>query len=50
MAERVRYDAATRKWFEKNRRAETTVCRCPACGLYYKAVLGHKCKEKGDAG
>ena len=47
MAERIRYDAETRKWFEKNWRAETTVCRCDSCGLYYKPELGHKCKKKG---
>lgn len=22
---------------------ETTVARCPLCGLFYKPLLGHKC-------
>ena len=49
MAERVRYDAATSKWFREHLRQETTVMRCSACGLYYKPVLGHKCKaERSD--
>jgi len=50
MAERVQYDAATRKWFESHRWKETTVTKCSRCGLYYKPELGHKCKlkEAGD--
>lgn len=49
MAERVQYDAATRKWFESHRGNSTTVAKCQQCGLYYKPELGHKCKKKaGD--
>jgi len=49
MAERIRYDTATRKWFESHRWEETTVARCRDCELYYKPELGHKCKKKaGD--
>ena len=48
----IRFDARTRRWFrERYERfgdvaAETTVCRCNACGLYYKPSLGHDCKEE----
>ena len=49
MAERVKFDAATRKWFDEHKLAQTTVVRCDQCGLFYKPVLGHKCrKEKTD--
>lgn len=40
------YDAETRKWFARNRDAETTVTRCEKCGLYYKPELGHKCGRR----
>jgi uncharacterized OB-fold protein len=49
--EHVEYDAKTQRWFyEHGLREETTVARCPACGLFYKPSLGHKCKRsnKGD--
>lgn len=49
--ETIRYDAATRAWFDKfpimeRAYVETTVTRCETCGLYYKAELGHKCRGK----
>ena len=46
--ERGRMDAETRKWFDKNPFAQTTVMRCECCGLYYKPELDHKCKKKGE--
>lgn len=47
-AERVKMDAATRKWFDKNPFAQTTVMRCECCGLYFKPELGHKCKKRKE--
>lgn len=41
------YDAATNKWFREHPFAQTTVTQCELCGLYYKPILGHKCKKKG---
>lgn len=43
----VTFDAETQKWFENHWGAQTTVCQCPRCWLYYKPSLGHKCKKKG---
>ena len=43
--QKVKYDNATKKWLEKHIGANTTVCRCDYCGLYYKPMLGHECKE-----
>lgn len=40
------YDDATTEWFKKNPDAQTTVMSCDRCGLYYKPILGHKCKKK----
>jgi hypothetical protein len=40
----VKYDEATKKWFEKRIGQQTTVCKCDKCGLFYKPSLGHKCK------
>jgi hypothetical protein len=50
MAEIIRYDAATADWFLSRCDVQTTVCKCDACGLYYKPSLGHKCKvrKKGE--
>lgn len=49
MAARVKYDAATLRWFGEHPWQETTVMCCSDCGLYYKPELGHKCKRKvGD--
>ena len=44
---RAQYDEATKKWFRDRPGIwpETTVMRCPDCGLYYKPSLGHKCKK-----
>lgn len=49
MDKRVKFDAATRKWFDEHRLAQTTVARCNQFGLFYKPALGRKCrKEKAD--
>lgn len=42
------FDAETRKWFRNHITAQTTVMQCEKCGLWYKPILGHKCKMKGD--
>ena len=52
-SEVVRFDAETRKWFDKlpiptRMIIQTTVTQCEKCGLWYKPSLGHKCKKKGD--
>lgn len=47
-SERVIFDAETRKWFQNHIGAQTTVMRCECCGLYFKPILGHKCKKKGE--
>jgi hypothetical protein len=41
----VKYDAETRKWFNSHPGAQTTVMCCEKCGLWYKPILGHKCKK-----
>jgi len=43
--DKVRYDKATQKWFNENPDAETTVCECEYCGLFYKPSLGHNCAK-----
>lgn len=45
----LKFDAATKAWFEKRPGAETTVCQCDCCRLFYKPELGHKCKAKRGA-
>lgn len=42
---KVKYDAATTRWFKKHPDAQTTVIQCEQCGLYYKPNLGHVCKK-----
>lgn len=42
----IRCDPVTAAWFAKHRDAQTTVVQCEKCGLFYKALLGHKCKGK----
>ena len=39
------YDYTTSKWFAMHPLAQSTVCQCKKCGLYFKPILGHKCKE-----
>lgn len=39
------YDKITQKWFSENSNAETTVCECEYCGLFYKPSLGHNCSK-----
>ena len=41
---RIQYDKATAEWFLSHPFAHTTVTRCTECGLWYKPILGHKCK------
>lgn len=45
MAEGIRFDKATVKWFNENPNADTTVVRCKYCCLYYKPELGHVCNK-----
>lgn len=42
------YDAETKEWFRRNPFMETTVVHCPVCGLAYKPLLGHNCKQNVD--
>jgi len=42
------YDRATREWFNKHPREETTVMTCEGCGLSYKPCLGHRCEIKAQ--
>lgn len=43
---KVKIDKTTKEWLENHFGAQTTVCKCEKCGLYYKSILGHECKEK----
>jgi hypothetical protein len=45
---RAQFDAETRKWFRNRMGVQTTVECCEKCGLWYKPMLGHKCKVKGE--
>ena len=46
----IKFDRATKAWFDSKRFGEqTTLCRCDKCGLFYKPMLGHKCKNMGDS-
>lgn len=45
---KVKYDRKTRAWFSSKLNAETTVCQCDKCGLFYKPSLGHKCKKEQE--
>lgn len=45
---RAQFDAETRKWFRSHIGVQTTVMCCEQCGLWYKPMLGHKCKVKGE--
>ena len=42
----IEYDNATKKWFDAHPCSETTVAKCESCGLFYKPILGHKCKKQ----
>lgn len=46
MMMRIKYDKATKAWFNSHICQQTTVCKCEKCGLFYKPSLGHKCKAK----
>ena len=41
----MKYDKPTQLWFNSHFGAQTTVCKCDKCGLFYKPSLGHKCKQ-----
>lgn len=41
----IKYDTLTLKWFKSHPFAQTTVTECARCKLYYKPILGHKCKK-----
>lgn len=43
---RAIYDDETRDWFKRHPDSQTTVMCCEKCGLYYKPILGHKCKKE----
>lgn len=45
MAETIKFDKETAKWFGQNPSAESTVARCKKCDLFYKPELGHVCKK-----
>lgn len=42
---KIKYDMDTKKWFRKNPFLQTTVEKCDKCGLFYKPILGHKCRK-----
>lgn len=46
----VKYDRATKAWFNSHIGQQTTVCKCEKCGLFFKPSLGHKCKAKRSDG
>ena len=46
----VKFDRATKAWFDSHIGQQTTVCHCEKCGLFYKPILGHKCKAKRSDG
>jgi DNA-binding XRE family transcriptional regulator len=48
MIQTLIYDEVTADWFKKHPLAESTVCQCPDCKLWYKGSLGHKCKYADD--
>ena len=41
----MKYDVDTKKWFYLHVGQQTTVCKCERCSLFYKPILGHKCKN-----
>lgn len=41
----INYDKETELWFKKHIAAQTTVCLCSKCNLFYKPCLGHKCRK-----
>lgn len=44
----VKFDKQTEAWIRKHLCQQTTICRCDVCGLFYKPILGHKCKKSLD--
>lgn len=47
MSEKIKYDSKTSAWLKNHIGAETTVAKCSFCGLFYKPIIGHKCKKGG---
>lgn len=45
MADYPLYDDETKKFFKDHPYAVTTVEWCEICHLFYKPILGHKCKQ-----
>lgn len=45
---KVHFDSQTKQWFRRHPDAQTTVCQCTRCFLFFKPVLGHKCKKGGE--
>lgn len=45
MSDHITYDNETKKWFKKHPYSITTVVECNICKLFYKPILGHKCKK-----
>lgn len=41
----IKYDTYTKEWFRKHPFSQTTVEKCDKCGLFYKQILGHKCRK-----
>jgi hypothetical protein len=41
----MKFDKALEDWFKAHPFAQTTVMQCDKCRLYYKPILGHKCKK-----
>ena len=41
------FDKETIKWFEKHPSEQSTVEKCPYCGLFFKPSLGHNCSRRG---
>lgn len=45
---KVHFDSQTKQWFRRHPDAQTTVCQCTRCFLFFKPELGHKCKKGGE--
>ena len=44
MIDNIKFDKDTQDWFYLHPFAETTLQKCEKCGLYFKPILGHKCR------
>ena len=45
----MKFDESTSSWMAAHIDAQTTIVLCSCCGLFYKPILGHRCRqsEKG---